>query len=165
MHSAASAQKARRDAKEPRGRMSPDHVTESRAGEILALDQRYSAPNYQPLPIVVEHAEGAWVTDVDGNRYLDMLSAYSALNFGHGHPRVVAALEAQLHRVALTSRAFHHDQLGPFCEELADLTGLDMVLPMNTGAEAVETAIKISRAWGYRVKGVPRDRARIVTCA
>jgi ornithine--oxo-acid transaminase len=136
-----------------------------RAAQLIASEEAHGAHNYHPLGVVVAEAEGAWVTDVGGKRYLDMLSAYSALNFGHGHPRVIAALEAQLHRVALTSRAFHHDQLGPFCEELADLAGLDMVLPMNTGAEAVETAIKIARAWGYRVKGVPRDRARIVTCA
>ncbi len=136
-----------------------------RAAELIAAEEAHGAHNYHPLAVVAAEAEGAWVVDVDGKRYLDMLSAYSALNFGHQHPRLVAALEAQLHRLALTSRAYHHDQLGPFCEELADLAGLDMVLPMNTGAEAVETAIKISRAWGYRVKGVPRDRARIVTCA
>ncbi len=136
-----------------------------RAAELIAAEEAHGAHNYHPLAVVAAEAEGAWVVDVDGKRDLDMLSAYSALNFGHQHPRLVAALEAQLHRLALTSRAYHHDQLGPFCEELADLAGLDMVLPMNTGAEAVETAIKISRAWGYRVKGVPRDRARIVTCA
>jgi ornithine--oxo-acid transaminase len=129
------------------------------------LVEQYSAHNYDPLPVVVAEAEGAWVTDVDGRRYLDLLSAYSALNFGHRHPRLVAAAKAQLDRVTLTSRAFHNDQLGHFCAALATLAGTDLVLPMNTGAEAVETAIKASRAWGYRVKGVGPDQARIVVCA
>lgn len=128
------------------------------------LEQTYGAHNYHPLPVVVAQAEGAWVTDTAGRRYLDLLSAYSALNFGHRHPQLVAAAKAQLDRVTLTSRAFHSDQLGPFCRDLADLAGMDVVLPMNTGAEAVETAIKAARAWGYRVKGVAPDRARIVVC-
>lgn len=126
--------------------------------------ERHSANNYHPLPVVVATAEGVWVTDVAGRCYLDMLAAYSALNFGHRHPRLIAAAGAQLGRVTLTSRAFHNDQLGPFCAELADLAGTDLVLPMNTGVEAVETAIKTARAWGYRVKGVAPDRARIVVC-
>ena len=105
--------------------------------------------------MVICEAEGAWVTDVEGRRYLDMLAAYSAINFGHRHPRLVAAAQRQLERVTLVSRAFDHDQFGPFCAELAALAGMDMVLPMNTGAEAVETAIKTARKWGYEVKGVP----------
>ncbi|HEU4911078.1 MAG TPA: aminotransferase class III-fold pyridoxal phosphate-dependent enzyme, partial [Actinomycetes bacterium] len=104
----------------------------------IALTESRSAHNYHPLPVVVASAEGAWVTDVEGRRYLDCLAGYSALNFGHGHPGLLAAAHAQLDRVTLTSRAFYHDQFGPFCAELADLAGMDMVLPMNTGAEAVE---------------------------
>ena len=130
--------------------------------DLIALEDKRGAHNYHPLPVVVERGEGAWVTAVDGRRYLDFLSAYSALNFGHRHPDLVAAAHTQLDRLTLTSRAIHSDQLGPFCEELGDLLGADRVLPMNTGAEAVETAIKLSRAWGYRVKGVPADRATIV---
>jgi ornithine--oxo-acid transaminase len=124
--------------------------------------QRRSAHNYHPLPVVVSEAEGAWVTDVTGMRYLDCLAGYSALNFGHRHPGLIAAAHAQLDRLTLTSRAFLHDQMGEFSESLADLAGLDLVLPMNTGAEAVETAVKTTRAWGYRVKGVPHDQATIV---
>ena len=125
----------------------------------------YGAPNYHPLPVVIAEAEGAWVTDVEGRRYLDALSGYSALNFGHRHPALVAAAKAQLDRVTLTSRAFDHDQFEPFCRELAQLCGMEMVLPMNTGAEGVETAIKVARRWGYKVKGVAPDRARIITFA
>ncbi|GAA4783923.1 ornithine--oxo-acid transaminase [Microbacterium gilvum] len=120
------------------------------------------AHNYHPLPVVVASAEGAWVTDVEGRRYLDLLAGYSALNFGHRHPALVQAATAQLGRVTLTSRAFDNDRLEPFATALADLCGKDLVLPMNTGAEAVETGIKVARAWGYRVKGVPQGRARIV---
>jgi ornithine--oxo-acid transaminase len=127
--------------------------------------EHWSAHNYHPLPVVIADAEGAWVTDVDGNRYLDCLAAYSALNFGHRHPLLVAAARRQLDHVTLTSRAFLHDQFGPFCRELAELCGAEMVLPMNTGAEAVETAIKVARAWGYRVKGVPDGQATIVVAA
>ena len=128
------------------------------------------APNYHPLPVTVATAEGAWVTDVDGTRYLDCLAAYSAVNFGHGHPELLAAARAQLDRVTLTSRAFLHDQLEAFATELAGLArganpDFDTVLPMNTGAEAVETAIKTSRRWGYRVKGVPDGEATIVVAA
>jgi ornithine--oxo-acid transaminase len=138
---------------------------EPSSADLIALDDRYSAHNYHPLPVVVADAEGAWVTDVEGKRYLDMLAAYSALNFGHRHPDLVAAAREQLEHVTLTSRAFHNDRFGPFCRELADLCGMDMVLPMNTGAEAVETALKTARRWGYDVKGVPEGRAKIVTCS
>jgi ornithine--oxo-acid transaminase len=122
----------------------------------------HAARNYHPLPVVVAEAEGAWVTDVDGRRYLDALAGYSALNFGHRHPALVAAVRDQLDRVTLTSRAFHHDRFAPFCAALSRLTGMDAVLPMNTGAEAVETAIKLVRRWGYRHKGVPEGQATIV---
>ena len=115
--------------------------------------------------MVVAEAEGAWVTDVDGRRYLDCLAGYSALNFGHRHPVLLQAARDQLDRVTLTSRAFHHDQLGPFCRDLAELAGKDRVLPMNTGAEAVESAVKIARKWGYDVKGVPTGQANIVVAA
>jgi ornithine--oxo-acid transaminase len=123
------------------------------------------ANNYSPLPVEISAGEGAWVTDVDGRRYLDLLAAYSAVNFGHRHPALVAAAKAQLDRVTLTSRAFRNDQLEPFAAELAALAAKDMVLPMNTGAEAVESAIKVARAWGYRVKGVPDGSATIVVAA
>jgi ornithine--oxo-acid transaminase len=128
----------------------------------IELNETYSAHNYHPLPIVLSFGEGAWVTDVEGRRYLDCLAGYSALNFGHAHPRLVARAEEQLHRLTLTSRAFYNDQLGPFARDLAQLTGKEMVLPMNSGAEAVETAIKLARKWGYLVKGVPEDRATVV---
>jgi ornithine--oxo-acid transaminase len=135
------------------------------SGELRALAHAHSAHNYHPLPVVIAEADGAWVTDVEGRRYLDLLAAYSALNFGHRHPRLVAAAQRQLGRVTLVSRAFEHDQFGPFCAELAALAGMEMVLPMNTGAEAVETAIKTARKWGYQVKGVPPDEAVIVAFA
>jgi ornithine--oxo-acid transaminase len=128
----------------------------------LADAERWTAHNYHPLPVVVAAAEGARVTDVDGRQYLDFLAGYSALNFGHRHPDLIAAAHAQLDRVTLTSRAFVHDQFAEFCRGLAELCGKDLVLPMNTGAEAVETAIKVARKWGYRVKGVPDGRANIV---
>ncbi len=141
-------------------------TTEQTAGassdELLALVDRHAAHNYHPLPVVIAEADGAWVTDVEGNRYLDMLSAYSALNFGHRNPRLIDAAKRQLDRVTLTSRAFHNDLFGPFCEGLAALCGKDMVLAMNTGAEAVETAIKTARRWGYDVKGVAPNRAKII---
>jgi ornithine--oxo-acid transaminase len=124
--------------------------------------ERWTAHNYHPLPVVIAEAEGAWVTDVDGRRYLDCLAGYSALNFGHRHPTLIAAAHAQLDRLTLTSRAFIHDQFAEFCHSLADLCGKELVLPMNTGAEAVETAIKVARKWGYRVKGVPAEQATIV---
>ena len=130
--------------------------------DLLELTSEHGAHNYHPLPIVAAQAEGVWVTDVEGRRYLDMLAAYSALNFGHRHPRLIAAARRQLEHVTLVSRAFDHDQFGPFCAELAELAGMDVVLPMNTGAEAVETAIKVARKWGYTVKGVPADQAVII---
>jgi ornithine--oxo-acid transaminase len=133
-----------------------------RASELMQLNQAHAAHNYHPLPVVVSEADGAWVTDVEGRRYLDMLAAYSALNFGHRHPRLIAAAMSQLERLTLVSRAFDHDQFGPFCAELAELAGMDVVLPMNTGAEAVETAIKVARKWGYTVKGVPAGQAVII---
>jgi ornithine--oxo-acid transaminase len=130
-------------------------------GELQALEA-HAAHNYHPLPVVIAQAEGAWVTDVHGRRYLDALAGYSALNFGHRHPALIGALHEQAERVTLTSRAFHHDRFAPFCAALARLTGKEAVLPMNTGAEAVETAIKLARRWGYERKGVPADRANIV---
>ncbi|WP_243229551.1 ornithine--oxo-acid transaminase [Microbacterium sp. CIAB417] len=123
------------------------------------------AENYHPLPVTIARGEGAWVTDVEGRRYLDLLAAYSAVNFGHRHPALVAAATEQLGRITLTSRAFMNDRLEPFAEALARLCGKELVLPMNTGAEAVETGIKVARAWGYRVKGIPADSARIVVAA
>lgn len=131
----------------------------------LAEAERYTAHNYHPLPVVITEGEGAWVTDVDGRRYLDFLAGYSALNFGHRHPGLIAAAHAQLDRITLTSRAFVHDQFADFCRSLAELCGKDLVLPMNTGAEAVETAIKVARKWGYRVKGVPDGQAEIIVAA
>ena len=126
------------------------------------LTERWSARNYAPLPVVLTWGEGSRVRDVEGREYLDFLAGYSALNFGHRHPRLVAAARRQLERVTLVSRAFDHDQYGPFCRDLALLCGKDLVLPMNTGAEAVETALKTARKWGYRVKGVAPDRATVV---
>ena len=136
--------------------------TGSTTAKAIAQVETYAAHNYHPLEVVVDKGEGAWVTDVEGRRYLDCLAAYSAVNFGHGHPALIAAAKAQLDRITLTSRAFHNDQLGPFVEALAKLAGKDMVLPMNTGAEAVESAVKVARAWGYRVKGVTPNRAQII---
>lgn len=146
--------------------MTSEQVTEP--GAELAADpagaaaEPHVARNYAPLEVTIARGEGAWVTDVEGKRYLDLLAAYSAVNFGHRHPALVAALEDQLGRVALTSRAFRNDRLEPFAAALAKLCGKDLVLPMNTGAEAVETGIKVARAWGYRVKGVRPDAARII---
>jgi ornithine--oxo-acid transaminase len=137
-------------------------VTGLSSADAIALVEEYGAHNYHPLPVVAASADGAWVTDPEGNRYLDCLAAYSAVNFGHGHPVLLAAARDQLDRVTLTSRAFHNDRLGPFLAALAKLAKKDMVLPMNTGAEAVESAIKVARAWGYRVKGVADGRAKII---
>ena len=137
-------------------------MTDSRT--VIAETDRVSAPNYHPLPVVVSRGEGVWVWDVEGRRYLDCISAYSSLNQGHCHPRIVAALVEQAERLTLTSRAVHNDRMGAFLSELCALCGMDMALPMNTGAEAVETAIKLARKWGYRVKGVAKDRAEIVVC-
>ena len=130
--------------------------------ELIATADAHTAHNYHPLPVVVASADGAWVTDAEGNRYLDMLAGYSAMNFGHRNPRLIEAAKAQLDRVTLTSRAFHHDRFADFCAQLAELCGKERVLPMNTGAEAVETAVKTARKWGYRVKGVPEGRAKII---
>jgi len=130
--------------------------------KAIELENRYSAHNYAPLPVVLARGQGAHVWDVAGRRYVDMMSAYSAASHGHAHPRILAALEAQARRLAVPSRAYYNDRLGPFLEEICKLTGLDAALPMNTGAEAVETAIKAARRWGYRVKGVARDRAEII---
>jgi len=140
--------------------MTPTTMTAT--DELIAREDAWGAHNYHPLDLVIDHAEGAWVTDVEGNRYLDCLSSYSAVNQGHCHPRILATLVQQASRVTLTSRAFRNDQLGPFCEELAALCGMEMVLPMNTGAEAVETAIKAARRWGYRTKGIPSGHATII---
>ena len=137
----------------------------SRSNQLIAQVEAHTAHNYHPLPVVISHGEGAWVVDVEGRRYLDCLSGYSALNFGHGHPAILAAASKQLDQLTLTSRAFYHDQLGPFVTELADLAGKDMVLPMNSGAEAVETALKVARKWGYEVKGVPDGEAEVVVAA
>jgi ornithine--oxo-acid transaminase len=126
------------------------------------LAERHGAHNYHPLPVVVSHAEGVWVTDTGGMRYLDMLSSYSALNQGHRHPRILAAAQAQMERVTLTSRAFHNDRLGPFLQRLSEVTGFQRALPMNSGAEACETAIKAIRRWAYTVKGVEADKAEII---
>jgi ornithine--oxo-acid transaminase len=129
---------------------------------VMELESRHSAHNYEPLPVVLARGQGAHLWDSAGRRYVDMMSAYSAASHGHAHPRILAALEAQARRLAVPSRAYYSDRLGPFLAKLTGLTGLDAALPMNTGAEAVETAIKAARRWGYRVKGVPRDRAEII---
>jgi ornithine--oxo-acid transaminase len=133
--------------------------------DFVELENRYGAHNYHPLDVVIERAEGVWVYDVDGKRYLDCLAAYSAVNQGHCHPEILRTLEEQAHKVTLTSRAFRNEQLPLLCKELHDLTGFDMVLPMNSGAEAVETAIKTARKWGYKIKGIPEDKAEIIVCA
>lgn len=135
------------------------------SADLIRAEEPVLAHNYHPLPVVVARAEGVWVEDVEGRRYLDMLAGYSALNFGHRHPLLIEAAHRQLDRLTLTSRAFHNDRLAEFAERLARLTGLDMVLPMNTGAEAVESGIKVARKWAYDVKGVPADRATVVVAA
>ncbi len=131
---------------------------------IIETTERYGARNYNPLPVVISRAKGVWVEDPEGNRYMDMLSAYSALSQGHCHPAIIAALKKQADLCTLTSRAFHNDQLGPLLRELSELTGLPKVLPMNSGAEAVETAIKAARKWGHTVKGIPANKAEIIVC-
>jgi len=133
--------------------------------DYIALEDQYNAHNYKPLDVVITRAEGVWVWDVEGRKYLDCLSAYSAVNQGHCHPRIVRVMVEQAQRLALTSRAFRNDQLPLLAQELCELTGYEMVLPMNSGAEAVETALKAARKWGYTVKGVPDDQAEIITCA
>ncbi|QOR67512.1 ornithine--oxo-acid transaminase [Cytobacillus suaedae] len=132
--------------------------------ELITLTEQYGAKNYHPLPIVISKAEGVWVEDPEGNKYMDMLSAYSAVNQGHRHPKIIQALKDQADKITLTSRAFHNDQLGPWYEKVSKLTGKDMVLPMNTGAEAVETAVKTARRWAYDVKGVADNQAELIVC-
>ncbi len=140
-------------------------VRELEGSRAFTRSEAHTAHNYHPLPVVVANAEGAFMTDVDGRRYLDLLAGYSALNFGHSHPGLLRVAHEQLDRLTLTSRAFVHDRFADFTEGLAALCGKDSVLPMNTGAEAVETAIKVSRKWGYQVKGVPADRAEIIVAS
>lgn len=140
-------------------------TSHTRTAELLAIEDAWGAHNYHPLPIVVASASGAWVTDVEGRRYLDCLSAYSALNQGHVHPAILSVFVEQASRVTLTSRAFRNDQLPLFCQELASICQLDVVLPMNSGAEAVETAIKAARRWGYEKKGIATDAAEVIVCA
>ena len=137
-------------------------MSSSTSQELIALAEKYSAHNYHPLPVVIERAEGVWVWDPEGNKFMDMLAAYSAVNQGHCHPKIVAALRDQADRVTLTSRAFHNDQFGPLCKLLCEMSGFEKALLMNSGAEAVETAIKMARKWGYTVKGVARDQAEII---
>ncbi len=134
----------------------------TKSNEIIEITNKYGAPNYNPLPIVVSEAEGIWVRDPEGNEYMDMLSAYSAVNQGHRHPKIIQALKDQADRVTLTSRAFHSDRLGPWYEKVCKLSGKEMALPMNTGAEAVETAVKAARRWAYDVKGVEDGKAEII---
>ncbi len=136
-----------------------------RTNDYISLEETYGAHNYHPLDVVIERAEGVWVYDVDGNRYLDCLASYSAVNQGHCHPKILATLIEQASKVTLTSRAFRNDQLPLLYKELHELTGFDMALPMNSGAEAVETAIKAARKWGYKVKGIPDGKAEILVCA
>ncbi len=140
-------------------------IEQLRTQNYIELEEAYGAHNYHPLDVVIERAEGVWVYDVDGNRYLDCLASYSAVNQGHCHPKILAALIDQASKVTLTSRAFRNDQLPLLCQELHQLTGFDMVLPMNSGAEAVETAIKAARKWAYKVKGTPDGKAEIIVCA
>nr|WP_308216604.1 ornithine--oxo-acid transaminase [Pseudalkalibacillus decolorationis] len=145
--------------------MSENRVTDMKQSEqIISKTEQFGAKNYHPLPIVISEAEGVWVKDPEGNKYMDMLSAYSAVNQGHRHPKIIQALKDQSDRVTLTSRAFHNDQLAPFYEKVSDLTKKDMILPMNTGAEAVETAVKTARRWAYDVKGVAENQAEIIAC-
>lgn len=142
--------------------MTTETIASVTSSGYIALDETYAAHTYHPLPVVLSEGEGAWVTDVDGRRYLDCLAGYSALNFGHGHPAILAAAREQLGRLTLTSRAFHHDLLGEFARDLTELAGFEAMLPMNSGAEGVETALKLARKWGYEVKGVEPDHATIV---
>jgi ornithine--oxo-acid transaminase len=144
------------------GLMTEEHL---RTRDFIELENQYGAHNYHPLDVVIERAEGVWVYDVEGKRYLDCLAAYSAVNQGHCHPKILKALVEQAHKVTLTSRAFRNDQLPLFYKELHELTGYDMALPMNSGSEAVETAIKTARKWGYKIKGIPEDKAEVIVCA
>ena len=140
----------------------PTSVAADGTENAIALVEKYAAHNYSPLPVVAASAEGVWITDVDGRRYLDCLAAYSAVNFGHRNPEITATAHAQLDAVTLVSRAFHSDNLGPFCAALAQLCGKDMVLPMNSGAEAVESGLKVARKWGADIKGISEGRANII---
>ena len=133
--------------------------------QLIELEEAYGAHNYHPLDVVIERAQGVWVYDVEGNRYLDCLASYSAVNQGHCHPKILEAMLEQAHKVTLTSRAFRNDQLPLLCKELHDLTGYEMSLPMNSGAEAVETAVKAARKWGYKVKGIPQNEAIVLSVA
>ncbi|MGA9806003.1 MAG: ornithine--oxo-acid transaminase [Terriglobales bacterium] len=142
--------------------MTEEHL---RTRDFIELENQYGAHNYHPLDVVIERAEGVWVYDVEGKRYLDCLAAYSAVNQGHCHPKILQALIEQARKVTLTSRAFRNDQLPLFYKELHELTGYDMALPMNSGSEAVETAIKTARKWGYKIKGIPEDKAEVIVCA
>ena len=137
----------------------------ARTQDFIQLEEKYGAHNYHPLDVVIERAQGCWVYDVDGKKYLDCLAAYSAVNQGHCHPKILDAMLEQAHKVTLTSRAFRNDQLPLLYKELHDLTGFDMALPMNSGAEAVETAVKAARKWGHKVKGIPENQAEIIVCA
>ena len=141
------------------------HNLHKKSQYYIELEETYGAHNYHPLDVVLERGEGVWVYDVEGNKYLDCLSAYSALNQGHCHPKIVKAMTAQMHRATLTSRAFRNDQMGPLLKQLSELSGFEMGLLMNSGAEAVETAIKAARKWGYQVKGVPKNKAEIIVCS
>jgi ornithine--oxo-acid transaminase len=132
--------------------------------DYIKIEEQYGAHNYHPLDVVIQKAEGVWVWDVDGNKYLDCLAAYSAVNQGHCHPRIIKAMKEQADKVTLTSRAFRNDQLPLLCKDLCELTGYEVMLPMNSGSEAVETAIKASRKWGYKIKKIPRDSAEIIVC-
>jgi ornithine--oxo-acid transaminase len=141
------------------------HNLHKKSQYYIELEETYGAHNYHPLDVVIERGEGVWVYDVEGNKYLDCLSAYSALNQGHCHPKIIEAMTAQMHRATLTSRAFRNDQMGPLLKQLSELSGFEMGLLMNSGAEAVETAIKAARKWGYQVKGVPKNKAEIIVCS
>lgn len=136
-----------------------------RTQDLVDLENEFGAHNYHPLDVVIERAEGVWVYDVEGKRYLDCLAAYSAVNQGHCHPKILAALKAQADKITLSSRAFRNEQLPLFCKELTEMTGFEMVLPMNSGAEAVETALKTARKWGHKIKGIPESQAEIIVCA
>ena len=140
-------------------------MDKSKTAELIQLEDQYGAHNYHPLDVVIERAQGVWVYDVDGNRYLDCLASYSAVNQGHCHPKILQAMIDQAHKVTLTSRAFRNDQLPLLYEKLHQMTGYEMALPMNSGAEAVETAVKAARKWGYKVKGIPDGQAEIIVCA
>jgi ornithine--oxo-acid transaminase len=143
----------------------PDHFSPHSTADFLALEAQYGATNYKPLDVVLSRGQGVWVWDVDGRKYLDCLSAYSAVNQGHCHPRILAAMIEQARRITLTSRAFRNDQLALFYQEICEATNTHKVLPMNSGAEAVESALKLARKWGYEVKGVPADQAEIIVCS